>query len=159
MEPKIPLKEPLTIFFRDITALAGTPVYGLFWLFLILIKEYSLMITLISGFLIILFITSVLRIIYPKNRPIKQEYHNFAEKIDASSFPSMHAARAFFFSLILMAFFEYELWISVFLIVLAILISYSRIFLKKHDWWDLLGGMILGTITFWVSTALSGIAL
>ncbi|MEK6938928.1 MAG: phosphatase PAP2 family protein [Nanoarchaeota archaeon] len=152
MEPKIPLKEPLIIFFRDVTALAGTPFYILLWIFLILIQEYYLVTKLIAGFLFILFVTAIIRMIYHKERPLKQEYHNWMERIDASSFPSMHAARAFFFSLTLTSFFKYELWISVFLIALAILVSYSRIFLKKHDWWDLLGGIILGGVTFWLST-------
>lgn len=151
MEPKIPLKEPLTIFFRDITAFGGTPFYILLWVFLILIREYWLFLKLIGGFLFILMVTAIIKSIYHKERPLKQEYHNFAERIDASSFPSMHTVRAFFFSLTLIAFFKYELWASMFLVALALLISYSRIFLKKHDWWDLLGGIILGIITFWLS--------
>jgi len=119
--------KPLTIAFRDFTTFGGIIFYALFCIGLLLISQYSLALNLALGLLAIFVIIVVIRIFYHRDRPQKQDYHNFAEKIDASSFPSMHTTRAIFFSLILITFFEYS-WLAImFFGALAILVSVSRI--------------------------------
>jgi len=149
---KYNLEKYLGILFRDITTFGGAAFFGGVWLLILVFKEYQLGLKMALGFIIILTITVLTRIVYFKNRPNKEGYHNWVERIDASSFPSMHAARIFFFSLTLISFWDYSLSMIVFFSLLALIVSYSRIYLKKHDWWDLLGGVILGGITFWVMT-------
>ncbi len=92
-------------------------------------------------------VTVGIRLLYFKNRPAVQEYHNWIEKLDASSFPSLHTARIIFLAMTLSFFFEQEV-VSIFLILLALSVAYSRVYLQKHDWMDLLGGLFLGIITY-----------
>jgi membrane-associated phospholipid phosphatase len=149
-EPKI--HHYLSIFFRDVTSLGGAFFYGILVLFLILFKEYSFGLKLVYGFLITLIITVIIRKVYYRDRPNKETYSNLFERIDASSFPSLHASRVTFLVLALGWFFNFAWTFTTLFVILGLLIAYSRIFLRKHDWWDLLGGAILGVLTFWIIT-------
>jgi membrane-associated phospholipid phosphatase len=80
-----------------------------------------------------------------KERPNKQEYSNWLQKIDASSFPSVHSARAGALALLLGYFHANAYLLSLFLI-LAVGVCYSRIFLKKHDLTDVFFGALLGLV-------------
>ncbi len=142
----------MNIFFRDVTSLGGALFYGILVLFTLLVQEYSLSLNLIVGFLITFVVTVIIRKFYFKNRPNKEDYSNFVERIDASSFPSLHASRVTFLTLLMSYHFNFEWKITTFFVILALLIAYSRIFLKKHDKWDLLGGAILGILTFGIIT-------
>jgi len=149
---KLNLHKYEEILFRDITTFGGAFFYGVLVLFLVLIKEYSFSLKLIWGFLITFIITVIVRKIYFKNRPNKEDYSNLFERIDASSFPSLHAARVTFLTLALSWFFQFTWTLTTLFVILGLLIAYSRIFLKKHDGWDLLGGAVLGALTFWIIT-------
>lgn len=111
------------------------------------------------------FFGSIIKYCYYKPRPEPQKYTNRWQKIDASSFPSIHTAN----SLILVSFglmasgglviqnapirqqFVVQLVLPLFWILFYITISYSRIVLKKHFWIDLVGGTIFGSlIVAWV---------
>ena len=87
----------------------------------------------------------LIRLIYYKDRPLKQKHQNIIERIDASSFPSMHTARVVFLTIILWEPLDNPL-LQGMVIVLALMIAYSRIYLQKHDWMDLLGGTVLGAV-------------
>jgi len=133
--------------FRDITALGGAPFFILIILITISLKEYQLFQDLLIGFLITLFVVVVTRLIYFKNRPLKQSYNNLLERLDASSFPSLHAARILFLTLTLANYFQNRI-ITVLFLIIAATVSYSRIYLKKHDWIDIIFGLILGCIAY-----------
>jgi len=134
-------------FFRDITAIGGAPFFIMVELILLSLREYQLFKQLLLGFIITLFVVVIIRLIYFKDRPLKQRYNSLLEKIDASSFPSLHAARIIFLALTLAKFFQSITTIAV-LLVTAVLISYSRIYLKKHDWIDVISGLVLGGVVY-----------
>jgi membrane-associated phospholipid phosphatase len=143
------------IFFRDVTSLGGAFFYGLVSLLALAAGETELFIRLVIGFVLCVAITSLIRIFYFRNRPAKQDYYNFLERIDASSFPSLHTARIVFICITLAYFFWNNFqnnYTTAFFTFVAVIVAYSRIYLKKHDWWDLLGGVVLGTIVFWIAT-------
>ena len=131
-------------FFEEITYIGGL----FFFIFLIALfffagmRNYSikLFIVLIGIYII----TGIIRIIYFKQRPKKEEYDNFIEKIDASSFPSMHSARITFLCLFTLIFLNLEFFIKAIIIAFGILGVYSRVYLKKHDFVDVIGGILLG---------------
>ncbi len=137
--------------FRDLTSL------GSFWFALLLLTlivvlgEYLLLSQLTIGIIVTLIVVSGVKLAYFKQRPKKQIYHNFLERIDASSFPSLHAARSLVIALIVANHFG-NLQTTIFLIGLAVLVAYSRIYLKKHFWTDVIGGWVLGSIVFWLIT-------
>lgn len=111
------------------------------------------------------FFGSIIKYCYYKPRPEPQKYTNRWQKIDASSFPSIHTANS-----LILAFFGLmasgglviqnapirqqlivQVVLPLFWILFYITISYSRVVLKKHFWIDLVGGTIFGAlIVAWV---------
>jgi len=139
-------------FFEEISFFGGISFY-LFLIILFFIMgwvNYSL--RFLFALIIIYFITFLIRLIYFKPRPEKEGYGNFLEKIDASSFPSVHAARATFlcfFGVII----SNNVKISLLIYVLFFLVLYSRIYLRKHYLTDVIGGVLLGLfslVSFWI---------
>lgn len=140
----------LNIFFRDITAL-GSLVFHLFLLlFIITLGKNDLFRQLLFSLFFTLMVTVIVRMFYFKNRPQKQEFKNLFEKIDASSFPSLHTARTVAMVLIVLDYMQNN-GVTVFLLGFSALVLYSRIYLKKHDWEDVAGGIIVGVVTFFLA--------
>jgi len=144
------LKKEVKTWMRDLTSLGGAGFFILLIIFSLILRQIELAIKLSFGFLFSFIIVALIRTCYFKDRPKKKDYTNFIERIDASSFPSLHTGRAVFLAGIFMGFFKQN-YFSTFLVIIAILIAYSRIHLKKHDWWDILGGVVLGLVTLWVT--------
>ncbi|MBT3814887.1 phosphatase PAP2 family protein [Candidatus Woesearchaeota archaeon] len=133
--------------FKELTTLGGSIFYAFILLLVLLLGELELFIHLLIGLFFSLLIVVLIRTFYFKNRPKKQRYNNYLERIDASSFPSWHAARAIFLASMFSYFFINK-YMTGALILTALAVSYSRIYLKKHDWVDILGGLVLGMVTF-----------
>ena len=136
-----------SMIFEDLSALGGSVFYGFVLLLVLLLGELELFFSLLIGFFFSLLIIILIRTFYFKDRPKKEKHNSYLEKIEASSFPSWHAARAMFLALMFSYLFVNKL-MTIFLIIIALLVSYSRIHLKKHDWVDILGGLVLGVVTF-----------
>ncbi len=132
------------IFFRDMTSLGSIYIYMICPLIALFTGEYRLFLQLSFGAVASFMIAVIIRLIYFKERPNKQPYGNLIEKIDAASFPSIHAARASFMFLAFGSFFRNNVIITIFLAIIALLICYSRIYLKKHDFADVGGGIFMG---------------
>ena len=137
------IKRQKNDFFRDITSFGSLWFYAILIVFFLITGDYSSLLVLLSGFILIYFATIIIRSLYFKNRPQKYPYNNLIEKLDASSFPSMHAMRTGFLASFFIAYFKNSL-VSILLAVLALVILYSRMYLKKHDWNDVLAGVVLG---------------
>lgn len=135
-------------FFEEITFLGGILFYLIFLLFFLINKDYFSSLIIFSGIVLIYFITLGVRTFYFKSRPKKVKYKNFLEKIDASSFPSIHSARSIFIFLFLIFYVIADYLVLFLLLVLTFLVMYSRIYLKKHNIMDLLGGILLAIFSF-----------
>ena len=133
--------------FRDVTAFGGMVFYGVIFCLTLLFQRYNLALKLFLGLLITFIIVILIRMVYFKNRPHKQSHANFIERIDASSFPSWHAARITFICLTFLYFIS-ETSFTIFLLIFTLLVCYSRIYLRKHDWKDVIAGIILGAATY-----------
>lgn len=106
----------------------------------------------LAGLVIIEAVCISIRLVYFKHRPIKQKFTNIIEKLDASSFPSGHAARAAFF-------YSYLAWFagnpaSIAFIALIVFVGTSRIILRKHFVIDMIAGYGLGLLVFLASIRL-----
>ena len=134
---------------RDITAFGSIFIYGLILLAVLSLQKFELFYRLFLGFVITYGIILFIRAIYFRIRPNKRTYRIFIEKLDASSFPSIHAARVTFLAGYLSFHFN-QLYLTIFLIFVALLTIYSRFYLKKHDWIDLIAGIVVGGITFYI---------
>jgi|SRR3989344_3634267 len=130
-------------FFHDVTAMGGLAAS---LLLILLFISSSLLLPLIAGSVITAVMVILIRLFYFKNRPKRETYNNLVEKIDASSFPSLHTARIVFLAVLFSVHFGSQ-YLTVLCIIVALLVSYSRIYLQKHDWIDVAGGIAVGVAT------------
>ncbi|HLC60159.1 MAG TPA: phosphatase PAP2 family protein [Candidatus Nanoarchaeia archaeon] len=128
---------------RDISALGSLIFYIFLMILFFALNNYSSLAKLFIGIILMYFVTVIIRLVYFKNRPDKFAYNNIIEKIDAASFPSLHAARTGFLTVFFVYYFN-NMIISVILAVLALGVLYSRVYLRKHDIRDVLAGAVLG---------------
>ena len=134
-------------FFRDITSFGSLWFYAIFMIFFLILSDYSSLKVLLSGFILMYFAVIMIRSAYFKNRPIRYNYNTAIEKLDASSFPSLHASRTAFLAVFFIEYFS-NTSASALLAVLALTVLYSRTYLKKHDWKDVLAGVVLGILAY-----------
>ncbi len=133
--------------FRDISSLGSLFAYLLITIFFIIQKEYDLFGKLAIGLIAIYIIIITIRSIYFKDRPKKYLYSSFIERLDASSFPSLHTTRISFLSILLMSYTNNYI-LSASLLTLIGLVAYSRVYFKKHDLLDVFAGIVLGIVVY-----------
>ncbi len=113
----------------------------------------ALLYPLLNGLVLIFAITVPAKFLVFRNRPMKMKYDNFWQKFEAASFPSVHSVRTMFLFLVLSARFS-NMLLSAVLFALAAMIMYSRIHLKKHYWRDVIAGIIIGIVIYFLSSML-----
>lgn len=130
---------------RDVTTFASIGFNVLLVIIFYIAGLTQLANAIVFGVVLVYVVAILIRSVYFKQRPNSVFYHNWLEKIDAGSFPSVHSARIFLLVTILS--YPYtDYLMTIFLFLLAIFVGYSRVYLKKHYWSDVLAGMIFGTI-------------
>ena len=145
---KMFLQKQFIDFWRDITSIGSTTIYATIVIMFLLAGKTQIAVKLTIGYVIIYAVAGTIKIIYFKNRPRKEKYNNLLEKIDASSFPSIHSARAILLAAEISR--NTNSATTIFLFIIAALICYSRIAIKKHYWIDVVGGVIFGVASFFV---------
>ena len=151
------LKHFLVSWLSDVSSLGALPTYGFVLLAILAAGNVSVFVRLLAAFCIGLLVAFAIRVVFPKPRPGASLAALKATagyvRLDASSFPSVHALRASTLS-----FFFYEAYpskVSFAVAVLAVVaVSYSRIYLKKHYFIDVLAGAALGILCGFVSLKL-----
>lgn len=141
-------KKILNEIVRDLTSF-GNPII------LIIISAILLgfglnLIIIILGLIIVEIICSIIKLIYKKERPNKEEHSNILEKINSRSFPSLHAARSSFVFLTLFFLSNSNISKTMF-IAMILLIGLTRILLKKHYLIDVIVGYAIGGIIFLIT--------
>jgi len=137
----------LKIIIKDISSLGSLVFFGFVICFQFALKNYFLSFKLLISLIIAYLIVIIIRLTYYKQRPNKQKYTNLLEKLDSSSFPSMHAIRIMLIGLFFIEFYKNYLIILLFLIII-LMVGYSRYHLKKHYIIDILAGYITGICIF-----------
>lgn len=129
--------------FTAITAFGTAYFYAVLIIFLFLInqktKAFHLLIILPICYLFVM----ALRLIYFKERPVKEDYFNLFTRLNASAFPSLHTI-TFTLTATILSTITKTTATTIFFYILAILVAYSRIHIKKHYWSDVLIGLVLG---------------
>lgn len=120
---------------RDASALGGLPAYALV---IVLMPEYA--IRLVIAFVIMMAIAVPLRMLTKRERPNKRKGYGLLNRIEASSFPSVHAARVS----IIAAMITTSAWMLIPAAAIITMVSISRIVLREHDWIDVAAGIVLG---------------
>ena len=146
------IKRQSNDFYRDITSLGSLWIYCAILLLFLLQKDYLIFKKLLAGLVLIQAITIAIRSFYFKERPSRYPHKSYIERIDASSFPSLHSARIAFLSVFFIKYFS-NVFLGILILITAVLVAYSRIRLKKHDLKDVLGGVIVGAAVYLIAAS------
>ena len=140
---KATLKEVYSVTLKDLSAYGGFPFYGLVILVFLLSGDTRFALTLILSTVLITAIVSAMRLAYFKPRPgvPRKKYTAVYERIDNSSFPSIHAARSVMISFALISKMPVFAPVAT-LLILAVCLS--RLHFKRHDTKDLAAGLLIG---------------
>lgn len=128
-------------FTRDLSAL-GNPIL-LLLLSILFVDSYTSFFMLLVGLILLEITGNIIKLVFFKSRPLKHEYKNIFEKALASSFPSLHVARFTFFATFFLTTIDAS-FVSA--LILISFLAYSRLYLKKHDLIDVIGGLFLGLL-------------
>lgn len=132
---------------RDFTSL-GNPIILLLVPFATL-GPSAIFYKLLSALTVNEILCSTIKLLFHKPRPDGQAYKTILEKIDAGSFPSIHASRITLVYLTLFSFAEH-ISLKIAFITVILLVVYSRVALKRHFWTDVIGGVLIGSILFYI---------
>lgn len=92
---------------------------------------------------------SLIKYYFFTDRPEKMAYSNWWEKIEAGSFPSIHASRWMSFAAFAVTQ-NIPGTTSLILLILAVVVGLTRIILRKHRWYDVSAGWVIGFLFGWV---------
>jgi membrane-associated phospholipid phosphatase len=138
------------ILLRDLGAIGGFAISAVVLVFVLLVGEIDLFVKLFVGSIVLLGVAALARLVYFKKRPSGEGYKNIIERVRNGSFPSLHTARAVFLALV---FGEGVIYLLVFLLIVAALVGYSRIYRRRHDVVDVVFGALLGVVV-WLGVGL-----
>lgn len=132
-------------FHRDVTAF-GSLVFSLILVLVpVSFNEYRLATQLSVAFILSYAITFPIKFLFFKERPEKQPHSNLWERVDASSFPSLHSMRATSYAIPLIAFNPAPLFTAI-VILLALGTMITRLTTRKHFMVDIIAGALIGLI-------------
>ena len=134
---------------RDFTSL-GNPVILIFVPFIFLENTHYFYYLLVALVINEIFCSSI-KLFFHKKRPDGQTYKGILEKIDAGSFPSIHASRITIVYLFLFSNTE-SLAIKITFISVILFVFISRVALKKHFWIDVFGCFVIGSLMWYLLT-------
>ena len=137
------MKEIYSVVLKDLGAYGGFPLYGAVILMFLLLNDFAFASRLVVSLVAVSLVIIIIRLAYFKPRPgqKKKIYNVLYERIDKSSFPSIHAARAMIISIALFAKFPVLLPL---LVLLTLIVCLSRLHFKRHDWTDVIVGLVIG---------------
>ena len=124
----------------------GTPFFLVPAIIYLFKANQILALDLIYVLIITQIICTIIKYLYPKARPMPMPNKTLIQKYMAGSFPSIHTARITAFSIPIIKFYPRSMILFI-LILLIISVGYSRIYLKKHYFVDVLAGFLIGAIT------------
>ena len=137
------IREIYSVVLKDLGAYGGFPFYGAIILLFLLLKDSAFVSRLVVSLVAVSLVIIVIRLAYFKPRPgqKKRIYNVLYERIDNSSFPSIHTARAMIISIALFVKFPALLPL---LALLTLIVCLSRLHFKRHDWTDVIVGLAVG---------------
>jgi len=139
---------------HQISAFGGIALSGFAVVFSYIIGLKVLSLQFLTEIILALLVVILIRSFYFKQRPDKTTYKSWVGKLDASSFPSMHAMRVFGLATILSINFPRPAIISLSALI-AVSVSVSRLIMKRHHISDVIVGGILGVLIGFASVWLT----
>ena len=139
---------PLDDTIHDIGALGGLPFFLLMTALIALGRDgwLPLLITLLLGLVACFTVTAAIRWLWFRQRPVPQQHSNWFQRIDASSFPSLHAMRAAFLATVIIILARFSIAVVVASVLVTVAVCWARVRMKKHHISDVVVGAVLGVI-------------
>lgn len=139
---------PFSDIVPDIAALGGLPVFlvmsplfaaasGEFW---------TVLLGMLGGLAACYGITACIRWCWFRPRPQPVQYHAWWQRLDASSFPSLHAMRAAFLGTVFCMLARWSWWALLITGVLTVAVAWTRVHSKRHRLVDVAAGIGMGVI-------------
>ena len=132
----------LALLLDDFSAFGSVPFYLLVTLTTFFLGNFTLFSRLAYGFLIGFITILIIKNIHYKDRPQKEEFTIFMEKIVASSFPSSHSMSVTMLAVFLSLAYPLS-WVVIMSVSAAILVYSQRYITKKHFMTDIIGGILI----------------
>ena len=131
--------------FTAITAFGTAYFYSLLIIFLFIINQKTKAMHLLIALPICYILVLTFRLFYFKERPEKEDYFNLFTKLNASSFPSLHTF-TFTLTATVLSTITKTTKTTIFFYTIALLVAYSRLYIKKHYMSDIFAGLVLGIL-------------
>jgi len=141
--PKQFVSRKLIKILLDDFAFAGSvPFFLLVTMWSYFVGNIVLFYRLLYGLIISFVVIIIVKGLHYKDRPRKEEFSTFMEKIVASSFPSVHSLIVTGISTLLILSYPYP-WVIAMTGILAILVYIQRYVSRKHFVIDIIGGFFI----------------
>lgn len=138
-------KKIFRLILDDFSMFGSLPFYFLVTISAYFIGNTELFLRLLYCFMLSFLVVLVIKSVHYKDRPQKEEFTIFMEKVIASSFPSTHSMNITILTILLSLAHPY-LWLIITFIVLSIIIYTQRYVTKKHFLIDIIGGILIAVI-------------
>ena len=153
---------PLDDTINDISALGGLPFFFIMAVLIILSTPATLRLAatlmLFLGLAACFAIVALIRFIWFKERPQPVEHKNLWQRIDASSFPSLHTMRAAFLGTVFIVLAKFSPWMIAAALLFTLAVAWARVRKKRHHVIDVVVGAILGIIVAVIALVLMVLA-
>jgi membrane-associated phospholipid phosphatase len=135
-------KKVFGLLVNDFSFLGNVP----FYLFVMLVSYFSgnielfnwLAYTFVLGIIVVFSIKSI----HYKDRPQKEEFNIFIEKMLASSFPSSHSLSVTVIAIYIILMYPYQ-WVIIMSVFACMIVYIQRYITKKHFVVDIIGGILV----------------
>ena len=133
------------VFYKQITDLGSLTFYVFVMIFCLIIAKTTLFRNLLISLVLVMVVSVLVKCFYFRERPKKQKKNTFLERLDAASFPSIHSMRVFSLAF-WVSMLSNNIYLNVYVSIIALAVMYSRVYLKKHYLSDVIGGVVLSAI-------------
>jgi len=140
------IKEVLDSGFRNLSAFGALPFYLFICLFMLITQDLKIFYWLMIGLVSAYFFAMIFRLMFFRERPKKKKYKNIFEKIDASSFPSLHSWRIAMITYFL-GFYYNSIALIILFSIITLAVMFSRVYLRRHYISDVFFGALFGIIS------------
>lgn len=135
-------KKILSFIFDDFSLFGSLPFYLFITLFSFFIGNKVLFSRLAYSLLLSIIVVIAIKKFHYKERPQKEEFNIFMEKMIASSFPSSHSVMITILTLLLSISYP-SLWVIIIFSIISLLVYIQRYVTKKHYAIDIIGGILI----------------